>query len=129
MGLTMTDEEPRIEIDVEDDLLVIRYIGTFTHADLERELPRVAEVVRRPDARWLSLSDFSALRVGDRGGEKLFVEFSKANRPFVERSAVVGLGGLKRLIFDLVVRFSGRGDSLRRFEDADEALAWLRGAD
>lgn len=49
------------------------------------------------------------------------------NRPFVIRGAVVGLGGLQKIVYQAVLAFSGR-TNLKAFGTRDEAEAWLAGA-
>jgi hypothetical protein len=51
---------------------------------------------------------------------KSFVEH---NKPFVTAAAVVGVTGLKQIIFNAVVKFSGR--KLHAFETMDQAKDWL----
>lgn len=50
-------------------------------------------------------------------------EFAAHNKPYVKASAIVGITGLKRIIFDSVVMFSKR--NIRRFDDIDSAKNWL----
>ncbi len=45
------------------------------------------------------------------------------NRPYVAAAAVVGVTGLKQIIFNSVMRFSGR--HLHAFESLEEAKDWL----
>ena len=49
--------------------------------------------------------------------------YSSFNTPFVKASAVVGLSGLARIIYDAVVKVIGR--SIARFDSEAEALDWL----
>jgi hypothetical protein len=56
---------------------------------------------------------------------EILSEYSKGNRPFVRKSAVVGLSGVKSFFFDMVVRLSSRRD-LKPFNAIDDAVAWLR---
>lgn len=50
-------------------------------------------------------------------------EFTAHNKPYVRASAVIGVTGLKKVIFDAINRFSGR--NLRSFDDKYEAISWL----
>ena len=45
------------------------------------------------------------------------------NKPYVKASAVVGVDGLKKVVFNAVQTVSGR--HLSSFETADQAKAWL----
>lgn len=46
------------------------------------------------------------------------------NRPFVVATALIGVSGLQRVIFESIVAFSGR-KNLKPFPSRDEAFAWL----
>ena len=49
--------------------------------------------------------------------------YSSFNTPFVKASAVIGISGLARIIYDGVVKAIGR--SVPRFDTEAEALDWL----
>ncbi len=51
-------------------------------------------------------------------------DLAKANRPYVKAAAVVGVTGLKKMIFNMVMLFSKRQMSL--FDDVPSAKAWLK---
>lgn len=53
----------------------------------------------------------------------LFVEFVKGNKPFLKASAVVGIVGLKQLMFNGVMKVSGR--DIKSFNSIEEAKDWL----
>jgi hypothetical protein len=50
-------------------------------------------------------------------------EFVNDNKPFVKAGAVVGIDGLKRVVYDAITRFSGR--NLPAFDDNEKAKDWL----
>ncbi|MDH4162903.1 MAG: hypothetical protein OEW15_09485 [Nitrospirota bacterium] len=50
-------------------------------------------------------------------------EFVTHNKPFIVASAVVGVTGLKQIIFNAVMKFSGR--ELHAFDTLDKAKDWL----
>jgi len=52
-------------------------------------------------------------------------EFVSHNKPFVAASAVVGVVGLKQIIFNAVMKVSGR--ELHAFDSLDQAKEWLSG--
>jgi hypothetical protein len=52
-------------------------------------------------------------------------DFVMHNKPYVVASAVVGVTGLKQIIFNAVMRFSGR--KLTAFDNVVEAKDWLAG--
>lgn len=87
-------------------------------------MPKV-KVIRVPGRRVNVITDLTQAHQADREGVTLMREEAKANRPFIRKSAVVGLSGAKRLIFDVVTRMAGR-DDLRTFKTVEDALAWIR---
>ncbi len=50
-------------------------------------------------------------------------ELVQHNKPYVAAAAVVGVTGLKQIIFNSVMRFSGR--HLHAFESLEQAKDWL----
>jgi hypothetical protein len=52
-------------------------------------------------------------------------EFTRHNKPYVIAAAVVGITGLKQIIYNAVLKFSGR--NLVAFDSVDRAKDWLAG--
>ncbi|MEW6586442.1 MAG: hypothetical protein AB1442_12630 [Nitrospirota bacterium] len=50
-------------------------------------------------------------------------EFTNENKPFVKAGAVTGIDGLKKIIYEAVMRFSGR--NIPVFPDVEKAKDWL----
>lgn len=106
------------------DYLLIEAIGTFTIESMQVSTEQAAQVIRQPGREWNIITDFTDAFIGERGANDVLSKYSKGNRGFVRKSAVLGLGGIKRFFFDLVVRLSGRRD-LRPFKSFEKAHAWL----
>ena len=53
----------------------------------------------------------------------LFADFLKGNKPFVKASAIIGISGLKQIMFNSLMVISGR-DS-HSFSTLDQAKDWL----
>ena len=70
----------------------------------------------------LTLTNVAGARVNPMTS-KVLKEFTTFNKPYVKAGAVIGATGLLKLEFDLVIKFTGR--VLARFEQPDEAKAWL----
>ena len=49
--------------------------------------------------------------------------YSKENTPFIKASAVVGVTGIKRLIFNTIVKMTGR--DIKQFDEVEAAKDWL----
>ncbi len=50
-------------------------------------------------------------------------QFTSHNKPYVTAAAVVGIIGLKQIIYNAVLKFSGR--NLVAFDSVDKAKDWL----
>jgi hypothetical protein len=50
-------------------------------------------------------------------------EFTKHNKPYVKASAVVGISGIKKIIFHAVMLFSGR--KIHACDTLEQAKDWL----
>jgi hypothetical protein len=70
----------------------------------------------------LILTDVTAARYNLEVVEKL-KEFTNGNKPYVKASAVVGLDGMKKIIYNAVTKFSGR--NIPAFDDIENAKQWL----
>jgi hypothetical protein len=51
------------------------------------------------------------------------MEFAHGNKPFVKAGAVIGISGLKKIVYDAVMKFSGR--NLPAFDHIEKAKDWL----
>jgi hypothetical protein len=91
-----------------------------------RIIDQATEVIRtRPERSLLTLTDVTNARFNEAVGQGM-KEFSLHNKPFVRAGAVVGITGLKRIIFGAVMAFSQR--KLEPFDDRQQALTWLANA-
>jgi hypothetical protein len=70
----------------------------------------------------LTLTDVTNARFNEAVGEGM-KNFTLHNKPYVRAGAVVGITGLKRIIFGAVMAFSQR--KLLSFDDREQAKAWL----
>ena len=70
----------------------------------------------------LTLTDVTNARFNEAVGEGM-KDFTLHNKPYVRAGAVVGITGLKRIIFGAVMAFSQR--KLLTFDDREQAKAWL----
>ncbi len=69
-----------------------------------------------------TLTDVTDLKFNTDASEAM-KEFASHNKPFVTAAAVVGVTGLKRIIYNAVVKFSGR--NLVVFDSHGQAKDWL----
>ncbi len=98
----------------------------FSACKPEEVLPLVDEakaVIRtRPPQSLLTLTDVTNMRFDDKVSERM-KEFTAHNKPYVRAAAVVGIVGLKKILFDAVMIFSKR--KLYAFDSVDQAKVWL----
>jgi hypothetical protein len=53
----------------------------------------------------------------------MFLEVVKSNKPYVKASAVVGVSGLLQIMFNGMMKITGR--ELKSFSDIEQAKSWL----
>jgi hypothetical protein len=98
----------------------------YSHCDVAM-LKAVAEeghrvIAQQPPNSVLTLNDVTGTTF-DKESVALLQAKVAANAPYVRRAAVIGIGGLQRLIYESIQAFSRR--RLPLFESRPEALAWL----
>jgi hypothetical protein len=76
----------------------------------------------RPVNSLLTLTDVTEIRFNDDLSRKM-KEFTAHNKPYVRAAAVVGVTGLKRIIYNAVIAFSRR--NITTFDDRETAKRWL----
>jgi hypothetical protein len=94
-----------------------------TAQEIVERIPAIRKVVdEQPLASLLVLTDVRGARFNSTTNDAMN-RYSKANSPYVKRSAVVGATGLRRIVLQGVRLFTGR--DIRSFDDRESALAWL----
>jgi len=76
----------------------------------------------RPENSLLTLTDLTNARFNEEVGEGM-KQLTAHNRPYVKAAAVVGITGLKKIIFGAVLAFSKR--NIESFDDVEQAKKWL----
>ena len=98
----------------------------FTHAKADEVLQIIREarsvIAAQPAKSLRTLTDVTDMKFNTEAAEAL-KEFTRHNKPYVSASAVVGIAGLKQIIYNAVVKFSGR--NLVAFDSTDKAKDWL----
>jgi hypothetical protein len=98
----------------------------FSNCSIDEALKTMKEaekIIRvQPKGSLLILTDVTNARYNLEAVERL-KEFTKGNKPYVRASAVVGLDGIKKIIYDAVVMFSKRFFPV--FDDREKAKDWL----
>lgn len=120
-----SNNNPTLNIEQTPDYILIRCIGGFNADAVRRLFPQAAALIRVPGRKVNVITDLTLAHQADREGANLMRDEARANRPFIRKSAVVGLTGAKRFIFDMVTRLAGR-DDMRTFKTLSEAIDWVR---
>lgn len=95
----------------------------FNVQAVKNELAGVQEIVlNEPENSVLVLSDFTNTEIS---GDLMSIlnQASKTTKPYVKKTAVLGVTGIKRTFGDLLSRITGQ--SLVYFSNEMEALDWL----
>ncbi len=98
----------------------------FTRANADEVLQVIREatgvIAAQPAKSLRTLTDVTDMRFNTEATEALKV-FVNHNKPYVTASAVVGITGLKQIIYNAVLKFSGR--NLVAFDSVSQAKDWL----
>jgi hypothetical protein len=70
----------------------------------------------------LTLTDITNMHFNNDIRE-LFTAFVKGNKPYVKAGTVVGISGLQSLLYNAIMKFTGR--NLKAMKSLDEAKEWL----
>lgn len=90
---------------------------------VKEELQSVQNVVtRQPRASLLVLADFRNTQVGKDLMDSL-VASSSITKPYIKKTAVLGVVGTKRILAETLVRLTGQ--ILTTFDDIETAKEWL----
>lgn len=87
---------------------IIREAGTAIQAQPPRSAAVLTDIT---DAHW------------DDTVKDELKQLAKANAPYVRASAIVGVTGIRSIIFSAIARFSGR--EFKLFDSAEAARDWL----
>ncbi len=98
----------------------------FTHAKpeevVEASKAAIGLIAKQPAKSLRTLTDVTNMNFNTASTQAL-KELAKHNAPYVIAGAVVGITGLKQIIYNAVIKFSGR--NLVVFDTSDLAKEWL----
>ncbi len=105
-------------------VLLFDYAGIRDTAEAKREIAESVRVVatQRPEKSLLVMTDVTDARYDSEVVQAL-KQLAAHNTPYVKASAVVGVRGLQKVVYQAVVWFSKR--NLQLFDTREAALAWL----
>jgi hypothetical protein len=104
------------------EILFLDFSNTLPHEVLQTIEVAKRVISARPEGSILTLTDVTNARFNDAVSDGL-KKFTAHNKPYVKAGAVVGVTGLKRIIFSAVIAFSRR--NLEAFDDIEQAKHWL----
>ncbi len=79
-----------------------------------------------PPTSVLALSDFTDTHY-DKATADILGEYAASNKPYMKASALVGMTGMRKILYNVATRVSGRKFSLH--DTREEALKWLKSQD
>lgn len=98
----------------------------FSNSELDEVLKIIEEskvvIKSKPQNSLLTLTDVSNTSFNENITEA-FKEYTIHNKPYVKAGAVVGVTGLRKIIYMAVAKFSGR--NLALLDDIEQAKEWL----
>ncbi len=98
----------------------------FSRCKTDEVFPIIAKattvIASRPPQSLLTLTDVTDMRFDDSVSQRM-KEFTAHNKPYVRAAAVVGVTGIKRIIFEAILLFSRR--KLHTFDSLELAKEWL----
>jgi hypothetical protein len=104
------------------EILYLNFSQCTTDETLEIIEASKKAIVTRPEHSVLTLTDVTNARFDDRVTDEM-KKFTAHNKPYVKAGAVVGVVGLKKILFEAVLMFSKR--KLHIFDTLDQAKDWL----
>lgn len=95
-----------------------------------REVSQIKEVIKKgaayiqskPAGSVLCISNITNMHFSSEI-KSVFQDFVSSNKPYVKGSAAVGLGGLQAIVFNGLMKLTGR--DVKLFATLDEAKEWL----
>ncbi len=79
-------------------------------------------IAAQPEKSIRTLTDVTNMKF-DSGATEALKQFTRHNKPYVIAGAVVGVTGLKQIIYNAVLKFSGR--NIVAFDTLEQAKDWL----
>ena len=103
----------------------ILYID-FSNCDIGEDLKvieKAKKIIRsQPEKSIFTLTNFTDTRFNDETTVAL-KEYVAGNKPYVIAAAVVGVTGIKQILYNSIMRLTGR--KLTLFDTMDQAKEWL----
>lgn len=79
-------------------------------------------IVRQPASSILALTNIEGMHFNNQVKD-LFSDFVKQNKPYIKCSAVIGVDGLKQILYNGIMKVTGR--DVKAFSTMSIAKSWL----
>lgn len=104
----------------------ILYLDVSESESVEDSMSRFDDardiIIMQPEKSVLLLTNVKNAHY-NRNATNHLKEFSSSVTPYIKASAAVGVGGIKRIVLQSLMRISGR--DIKMFDDIEEAKDWL----
>lgn len=118
----METERVRFIKHQEKEILFLDFSNTKTDEVLRIIEDAKRVVCTKPKNSLLTLTDVTNARFSEEVGNSM-KQLTAFNKPYVKAAAVVGVTGLKKVIFGAIMAFSKR--NIASFDDPEQAKCWL----
>jgi hypothetical protein len=105
------------------DILYMDFSGLKTVPEIKEVIEEGKKIFHsQPPFSTLSLANIEEMHFNNQIKD-LFMEYVKSNKPFVKASAIIGVTGLKQVVFNGIMKMTGR--EVKSFDDENQAKMWL----
>jgi hypothetical protein len=99
----------------------------FSHLKNMEEIKQIVnssirEIRSQPQNSQLTLTNIAGMHFNN-DVKEMFQQFIAGNKPYVKAGAVVGLNGLQQIIYNSLMKITGR--NIKSFGQLDTAKEWL----
>lgn len=84
----------------------------------------IRHIRSQPKGSVLTLTNIKGMHFSKEVKE-IFNEFIKGNKPYVKAGAVIGVSGLQQILYNSLMKLTGR--DIKSFDSFDQAKEWLTG--
>jgi hypothetical protein len=107
--------------------LYVDYGGCRTEDEMLAIYEEQAHEMKARSEKSRVLANFNGCSWGSRFMQRVRTGGAEKGKTYLERTAMVGVTGLKGILLDGYLAATGLGDLARTFDDEDEAISWLVG--
>lgn len=105
------------------DIVFMDFTKLSTLSEIEAVITEGIRLIRtQPEGSVFTITDITDMYFNTEISEA-FKSFTHGNKPYVKAGAVIGVTGLKRIMYNGIMKFSGRDLSV--FDDVPSAKDWL----